>query len=72
MHEESPAEQEISDEYLTKEQQQQLLQAEEALRETLEEAARHEKEWEARMKEDEAHDELFRLEFAVISGSESD
>ncbi|GJT38276.1 hypothetical protein Tco_0938141 [Tanacetum coccineum] len=31
---------------------------------TLDEATRHEKEWEAIMKEDEAHDELFRLEFA--------
>ncbi|GKB35377.1 hypothetical protein Tco_0880319 [Tanacetum coccineum] len=42
------------------------------MRETLEEEARHEKEWEARMKEEEAHDELFRLEFGVISESESD
>nr|GFC98142.1 hypothetical protein [Tanacetum cinerariifolium] len=35
-----------------------LLQDEEALKETLDEDARHEKEWEAKMKEEEAHDEL--------------
>ncbi|GJS56631.1 hypothetical protein Tco_0629993 [Tanacetum coccineum] len=53
-------EHEISDEYLTEEQQQLLLQDKEALRETLEEEARHEKEWEARMKEEEAHNDYSR------------
>ncbi|GKD45291.1 hypothetical protein Tco_1269936 [Tanacetum coccineum] len=50
--EESAVEQEISDEADEHE-------------ETLEEEARHEKEWEARIKEEEAHDELFRLEFEL-------
>ncbi|GKB13717.1 hypothetical protein Tco_0847640, partial [Tanacetum coccineum] len=41
-------------------------------RETLEEAAMAEKEWEERIREDQAHDELVRLEFWVQSDSESD
>nr|GEY09601.1 hypothetical protein [Tanacetum cinerariifolium] len=61
-------EHEIGDEYLTngylteKEQQQQLLD-EEALRKTLKEKAKAEKEWGERIKQEQAHDELFRLEF---------
>nr|GEU92792.1 hypothetical protein [Tanacetum cinerariifolium] len=43
----------------------------EALRETLKDEAKHKKEWEARMKEKVAHDELFRIEFRVIFDSES-
>ncbi|GKF50147.1 hypothetical protein Tco_0146614 [Tanacetum coccineum] len=62
----------ISDEYLTEEHEQQLLLDEEALKETLEEEARHEKEWEERMRQEQSHDELFKLEFGVISDSESD
>nr|GEW82357.1 hypothetical protein [Tanacetum cinerariifolium] len=42
----------------------------EALRETLEEQAIAEKEWEERIKQEQAHDELFRLEFGVKSDSE--
>nr|GEU54657.1 hypothetical protein [Tanacetum cinerariifolium] len=49
---------EIATEYLTEEQQ--LLQDEEVLRETLEKEARHKKEWEEKVKQEKAHDELFR------------
>ncbi|GJY59949.1 hypothetical protein Tco_0459841 [Tanacetum coccineum] len=49
---------------------QQLLLDEEALRETLEEQARAEKEWEEIIKKEQAEDELFRLEFGVQSDSE--
>ncbi|GKF06111.1 hypothetical protein Tco_0036779 [Tanacetum coccineum] len=56
---------------------QQLLLDEEALRETLEEEeakaekgrAKAEKEWEEFVKQEQAHDELFRLEFGVKSDS---
>ncbi|GKD38848.1 hypothetical protein Tco_1259055 [Tanacetum coccineum] len=61
----------LIDGYLTEKKQQQLLVDEEALRETLEEEeARAEKEWEGRIKQEQAHDELFRLEFGVKSNSE--
>nr|GEW97429.1 bifunctional riboflavin kinase/FMN phosphatase [Tanacetum cinerariifolium] len=65
---------EIGDEYSymdisLREQQQQLLD-EEALRETLEEEAKAEKELDERIKQEQAHDELFRLEFEVKSDSE--
>ncbi|GJZ09408.1 zf-CCHC domain-containing protein [Tanacetum coccineum] len=63
--------------YLTEKEQQQLALDEEALRETLEEEARAEKErdkaekeWEEEKKKEQAHDELFRLEFGVKSDSE--
>ncbi|GJX84865.1 hypothetical protein Tco_0335639 [Tanacetum coccineum] len=49
---------------------EQLLLDEEALRETLEEEAMTEKELEERIKQEQAHDELFRLEFRVKSDSE--
>ncbi|GJV59927.1 hypothetical protein Tco_1466027 [Tanacetum coccineum] len=62
----------IVDEYLTEKQQQQLLLDEEALRETLEEEARAVKEWEKRVRQEQAHDELFKLKFVVKSDSESD
>ncbi|GJX18049.1 hypothetical protein Tco_0218881 [Tanacetum coccineum] len=65
-------EHDINVEYLTEAYLQQLLQDEQALRETLEDDAKHEKEWEAKMKKEETHDELFRMEFEVISNSESD
>nr|GEV48275.1 hypothetical protein [Tanacetum cinerariifolium] len=79
--EESAEEHDIRDEYLTEgyltEKQQQLHLDEETLSETLEEKARAEKEqaraekeWEERMKEEQAHDELFRSEFGVQSDSE--
>ncbi|GKC85667.1 hypothetical protein Tco_1141384 [Tanacetum coccineum] len=69
--EESIDEHKIGDEYLTEKQQQQQLDLdEEALRETLEEEARAEKEWEERIKQEQAHYELFRLEFGVKSYSE--
>nr|GEV14142.1 RNA-directed DNA polymerase, eukaryota, reverse transcriptase zinc-binding domain protein [Tanacetum cinerariifolium] len=80
--EESADEHEICDGFLA-EKEQQLLLDEEALRETLEEEAiaekeraraekeraRAEKEWEKIMKDEQAHDELFRLEFGVKSDS---
>nr|GEW25764.1 hypothetical protein [Tanacetum cinerariifolium] len=75
--EDSADEHEIYDRYLTEKEQQQLLLDEETLRETLEEEAnpekeqaRAEREWEERMKEKQAHDELFMLEFGVKSDSE--
>nr|GEX40465.1 RNA-directed DNA polymerase, eukaryota [Tanacetum cinerariifolium] len=49
---ESTDEQELSVLYLTKELERQLLLYEEALRETLEKEARHEKEWEERMRQE--------------------
>ncbi|GKB28138.1 hypothetical protein Tco_0867539 [Tanacetum coccineum] len=58
--------------YLTEDQERQLLLDEDALKETLEEEARHEKEWQERMRQEQTHDELFRLEFGVISDSKSD
>ncbi|GKB60641.1 hypothetical protein Tco_0916827 [Tanacetum coccineum] len=77
IEQESVDEHEIGDEYLTdgyltEKEQQQLLLDEEALRETLEEEARAEKECEERIRQEQAHDELFRLEFGVKSYSESD
>ncbi|GKB52722.1 luminal binding protein 5 [Tanacetum coccineum] len=59
--EESIEEHEIADDYLTdgyltEKEQQQLLLDEEALRETLEEQARAEKEQEERIKQEQAHD----------------
>ncbi|GJT28506.1 hypothetical protein Tco_0908781 [Tanacetum coccineum] len=65
--EESVDEHEIGNEYLNKKEHQQLLLDEEAFRETLEEEARAEKEWEIR--QEQSHDELFRLEFGVKSNS---
>nr|GEY89603.1 hypothetical protein [Tanacetum cinerariifolium] len=63
--------------FLTEKEQQQLAQDEEAYREYLEEEAtaakkraRAEKEWEEEMKKEGAHNELFMLEFGVISDSE--
>ncbi|GKB31313.1 60S ribosomal protein L17-2-like protein [Tanacetum coccineum] len=49
----------LIDGYLTAKEQQQLLLDEETLRETLEEETRVEKEWEERIKQEQAHDELF-------------
>ncbi|GKD19546.1 hypothetical protein Tco_1208704 [Tanacetum coccineum] len=70
--EESADEHEIYDGYLTEKKQQQLLLDEEALRETLEKEAGAAKELEERIKmleeearKEQAHDELFRLEFGV-------
>ncbi|GJT51687.1 hypothetical protein Tco_0977844 [Tanacetum coccineum] len=57
---------------LIEKEQHQLLLDEDALRETLEKAAKAEKEWEERIREEQAHDELFRLEFGVQSDSEPD
>ncbi|GJW20746.1 hypothetical protein Tco_0031368 [Tanacetum coccineum] len=73
--EESTDEHEIGDEYLTdgyltEKEQQQLILDEEALRETLEEQARAEKEWKEFIKQEQSHDELFGLEFGVKSDSE--
>nr|GEV54491.1 hypothetical protein [Tanacetum cinerariifolium] len=72
--EESAKEHDLGDEYLTEgyltEKEQQLLLDEEALRETLVEQARDEKEWEERIKQEQAHDELFKLEIGVKSNSE--
>ncbi|GJX11912.1 hypothetical protein Tco_0201771 [Tanacetum coccineum] len=73
--EESAKEHDIDDEYLTEgnlteKELHQLALDEEALKEVLEEEAqaekeraRAEKEWEEEMKKEQAHDELFRLEF---------
>ncbi|GJX32522.1 hypothetical protein Tco_0242377 [Tanacetum coccineum] len=72
---ESADEHEIGDEYLTdgyltEKEQQQLLLDEESLRETLEEEARAEKSWGGgrRIKQEQAHDVLFMLEFEVADG----
>ncbi|GKF39155.1 hypothetical protein Tco_0119216 [Tanacetum coccineum] len=77
MIEESNDEHEICHGYLTKKEHQQLLLDEEALRETLEEEAKAEKErakaekeWEEFVKQEQAHDELFMLKFEVKSDSE--
>ncbi|GKD85395.1 hypothetical protein Tco_1356549 [Tanacetum coccineum] len=80
---EEPAEEhDIDDEYLiegglTENELHQLALDEEALRKVLEEEAQAEKErarakkeWEEEMKKEEAHNELFRMEFGVISDSE--
>ncbi|GKE92593.1 hypothetical protein Tco_1573688, partial [Tanacetum coccineum] len=48
-HQELIYEHEIGDEYFTEKQQQQLVLDEESLRETLEEEARAEKEWDERI-----------------------
>ncbi|GJY88957.1 hypothetical protein Tco_0503585 [Tanacetum coccineum] len=56
--------------FLTEKEYQQLLQDEEVLRQTLEEKARAEKEWEVKMKKEQAEYELLRLEFGVQSDSE--
>ncbi|GKA75086.1 hypothetical protein Tco_0781464 [Tanacetum coccineum] len=80
--EESVEEHDTCDEYVTEgflieKELQQLAQDEEAYKEYLEEEAkaekeraRAEKEWEEFMKEEQAHDELFRLECGVKSDSE--
>nr|GFC75542.1 hypothetical protein [Tanacetum cinerariifolium] len=57
------------DEYLTAKEHQLLLD-EDALRETLEEEARAEKEWKEGIRQEQAHDELLRSEFEVKSDSE--
>ena len=54
---------ENADGFLTKEQEEQLLLDEKTLRETLEEQTRAEKEWNGRIKVEQAQDEYFRLEF---------
>ncbi|GKB02669.1 hypothetical protein Tco_0830758 [Tanacetum coccineum] len=77
----SAEEHDICDEYLTegypiKKELHQLMLDEEALRETLEEEARAQKEFDEinkRLEEarkEQAHDELFRLECGVKSDSE--
>nr|GEU57036.1 transposase, mutator type [Tanacetum cinerariifolium] len=63
--EESADEHEIGDEYLTEKDQSQLLLDEDALRETLKEEAMAEKEWDERIKKEQAHDELVKLKFGV-------
>nr|GEX20578.1 hypothetical protein [Tanacetum cinerariifolium] len=67
----------LTEGFLTKKEQQQLAQDEEAYREYLEEEAnaekeraRAEKEWEEEMKKEETHNESSRLEFGVISDFE--
>ncbi|GJX95904.1 hypothetical protein Tco_0351702 [Tanacetum coccineum] len=60
----------ITYKFLTKKEYQQLLQDEEVLRETLEEQARAEKEWDDIIKKEEAERELFILEFRVHTDSE--
>ncbi|GJS86053.1 hypothetical protein Tco_0752594 [Tanacetum coccineum] len=52
------------------EKYQQLLQDEEVLRQTLEKESRGEKEWEEKMKKEQAEYKLFMLEFEVQSDSE--
>ncbi|GKE15098.1 hypothetical protein Tco_1422675 [Tanacetum coccineum] len=66
--EESVEENKIADEYLTdgyftEKYQQQLLLDEDTLRETLKEQARAEKEQGERIRQEQAHDELFMSEF---------
>ncbi|GJR43666.1 hypothetical protein Tco_1311769 [Tanacetum coccineum] len=60
----------LTDGYLTEKEHQQLLFDKEALRETLEEEARAEKELDERIEQEKAHDKLFRLKFRVKSDSE--
>nr|GFA40698.1 hypothetical protein [Tanacetum cinerariifolium] len=48
------------------------LQDEEVLRQTLEEEARAEKEWEEKMKQEKTEYDLFALKFGVQSDSEYD
>nr|GEX51235.1 hypothetical protein [Tanacetum cinerariifolium] len=57
---------------LTDKEYQELLelQDEEVLRQTLEEEARAEKEWEDKMKQEKTEYDLFTLEFGVQSDSE--
>nr|GEX70931.1 hypothetical protein [Tanacetum cinerariifolium] len=50
----------LTDGYLTEQQKHQLRLDEKALRETLEEKANAEKEWEERMKKEQTENELFR------------
>nr|GEZ78214.1 hypothetical protein [Tanacetum cinerariifolium] len=57
----------ITEGFLTEKEYQQLLQDKELLREILEEQARAEKDFEERIKKEQAEDELFRLEFRVQS-----
>ncbi|GKF39658.1 hypothetical protein Tco_0119719, partial [Tanacetum coccineum] len=57
----------ITEGFLTEKEYQQLLLDEEVLRETLEEKARAEKEWEGKIKKEQTEYELFRLEFGVQS-----
>ncbi|GJY64993.1 hypothetical protein Tco_0466453 [Tanacetum coccineum] len=78
---ESAEEHDICDEYLTEgylteKEQQQLLLDEEALRKTLEEEAKAEKELEERIKmleeearKEQAQDELFTMEFGLIQNT---
>ncbi|GKC54927.1 hypothetical protein Tco_1077672 [Tanacetum coccineum] len=56
----------ITHEFLTEKEYQQLLQDEEVLREILKEQERAEKEWEDRIKKEEAERELFILEFGDV------
>ncbi|GKD91051.1 hypothetical protein Tco_1366558 [Tanacetum coccineum] len=60
----------ITEGFLTEKEHQQLLIDEKALRGTLKEQARAEKEWEEKIKKEQAEDELFRLEFGVQFDSE--
>ncbi|GJT92084.1 hypothetical protein Tco_1080929 [Tanacetum coccineum] len=60
--EESVDEHEICDGYLTEKELQQLFLDEEALKETSEEEARAEKEWGERIRQEQAHDELFKFD----------
>nr|GEY44986.1 hypothetical protein [Tanacetum cinerariifolium] len=59
----------ITQGFLNEKEYQQLLQDEEVSRQTLKEEARAEKEWEEKMKKEQAEYELFRLEFEVQSDS---
>nr|GEX52755.1 hypothetical protein [Tanacetum cinerariifolium] len=60
----------LTDRYLTEKDQRQLLLDEDALRETIEEEAMAEKEWDEIIKKEQAHEELFKLEFGVKSDCE--
>ncbi|GKB23528.1 hypothetical protein Tco_0862929 [Tanacetum coccineum] len=61
----------VGDGFLTEKEQQQLLLDEKALRETLEEEARDEKELEERIKHVQAHDELFRTSRKDVAHEET-
>ncbi|GKF82194.1 hypothetical protein Tco_0243850, partial [Tanacetum coccineum] len=60
----------ITNGFHNEKEHQQLILDEEALRKTLDEQARAEKEWEERIKQEQAEDELFSLEFEVQSNLE--
>ncbi|GJY79172.1 hypothetical protein Tco_0484973 [Tanacetum coccineum] len=71
-HRGDPSSEQHTPGFLTDKEYQELLelQDEEVLRQTLDEEARAEKEWEKKIKQEKAEYDLFTLEFRVQSDSE--